>query len=421
MAPDWTRRALRYGGAAAAVLAPAAAGVTWAGVRALTDNPLLPTRRPDLRLWFLDERRARVEGDRRHDPGHWGVRLDRGYVRLGPVLGELDGAALRPYELLDGLAPHPQVQPDRRHGPQRRDDEVPGGPAGHRPERRGRVRDRRREQQPRPWPVEGLISPYAWPDDPQVLAAATGSTLHLDGVRSHGHTLPTWRLTPAEPRDTWVVGVHGRGSSRTELFRIGATALSLGLPVVVASYRTDRWTATPTAVTTLGTVEWHDVEAAVAACLAGGARQVVLAGCSLGGSLVAQTVRRSRLAPYVAGVVLDSPALSWGRVLRHLASNRGLPTGLVGPVMRMARLRARIDWSALDQLDAVHEFRQPILLYHGVEDDVVPVWLSDALAEARPDIVTYERVPGATHVTSWNHARHRYELALRRFLTTQVT
>lgn len=362
--------------AGAALLAPAAAGATWVGVRVLTDNPRLPERRPDLVATFLDDGRVQLEGDRARDPGTWGLRLPDGYVRVEEVLEAHGRTAVRRHRVLEGV--------------------VPDGP------------------------VQVRLLPYAWPDDPQVLARRTGARLDIVAVRAGGQVLPLWRLTPPDPRDTWVVAVHGRGSTRTELFRLAEVALGIGHPVLVASYRTDRWTAAPAPLTTLGTVEWRDVEAAVATALAAGARQVVLAGCSLGGALAASTVRRSRLAPYVGGLVLDAPALSWGRLLRHLARGRRVPTVLVGPVMALARLRARIDWADLDHLDGAHEFDTPVLLFHGSDDDVVPVWLSDAFADARPDLVTYERVDGATHVTSWNRDPRRYTRAVRRFLVTQV-
>ena len=42
--------------------------------------------------------------------------------------------------------------------------------------------------------------------------------------------------------------------------------------------------------------------------------------------------------------------------------------------------------------------------------------ISEALASARPDLVTFERFTGDGHVQSWNTDRARYERALRAFL-----
>lgn len=46
----------------------------------------------------------------------------------------------------------------------------------------------------------------------------------------------------------------------------------------------------------------------------------------------------------------------------------------------------------------------------------MPVETSDALASARPDIVTYVRVAGASHVRAWNVDPEAYESAVGDFL-----
>ena len=49
---------------------------------------------------------------------------------------------------------------------------------------------------------------------------------------------------------------------------------------------------------------------------------------------------------------------------------------------------------------------------------MIPVALSDAFADAHPELVTYVRVEGAGHVHAWNVDRPRYETAVRIFLAT---
>lgn len=411
------RRALRWTGATAAVAAPAAAGVAWAAARTLTAAPPPRVRVPTMRARFLDGGLVELVGGRAADPGTWGLRLDHAFVQVTDVQAVDGDVVRRPFQVLEGDVDLPELRLDRRVTDRRTTVDRRHAPDPLRLLGRRRLRDRRQAQIEPPWPVDATITSYAWPDDPQVLARHVGAEFRVDGVRSGGHVLPTWLLLPRTPRDTWVVCVHGRSSSRTELFRMAEIALRNDLPVVIASYRTDAWTAAPPSVSTLGTTEWRDVEANVAVALAAGAKQVVLVGCSLGGGLVAQTVRRSRLAPWIAGIVLDSPALAWNRLLRHVAATNRMPTALVPAVMATARLRARIDWEALDHLTAADEFAQPVLVLHGRDDDVVPVWTSEAFAAARPDLVTLEVFPDADHVTSWNHAPRRYSRAVRRFLS----
>ena len=58
-----------------------------------------------------------------------------------------------------------------------------------------------------------------------------------------------------------------------------------------------------------------------------------------------------------------------------------------------------------------------MLVFHQTGDPTVPVAISEALAAARPDLVTLEeRFAGDGHVQSWNIDRARYERTLQAFL-----
>lgn len=412
---------------------PAVAASTWAGTRVLTDAP--KRRRIDFRIRarFPDPDappdRVVLEGDGADVGGRWGLVLADSYARvLDPIDWQHDGdtvRVVRPYVHLDGELPLASRQDERRTHDRREPDRdehaatAKSAPVG----RRLPGRDRRRHEHERPWPVPAALHPYAWPPDPQVLARETHAQFWIDALPiAHGRYLPAWRFTPfaeapEDIRDTWVIGVHGRGSARSELFRICQVAIAGGATCLVVSYRTDEWTANPERVTRLGETEWEDVERAVEMAVDEGARRIVLAGCSLGGAIVATLLRRSPLADRISGVILDSPALAWGPILQHVASVNRVPKPLVPMVMAAAKVRSRIDWETLDHIAGAGEFVHPILLIHGVEDDVVPVWLSDAFAAARPDLITYVRIEGADHVSAWNHDAVRYEREVRRFLT----
>ena len=58
----------------------------------------------------------------------------------------------------------------------------------------------------------------------------------------------------------------------------------------------------------------------------------------------------------------------------------------------------------------------PVLIIHGDADDTVPAATSEAYAAARPDLVTYLRVPGAGHVEGWTSDQDGYGAALRAFV-----
>ena len=78
--------------------------------------------------------------------------------------------------------------------------------------------------------------------------------------------------------------------------------------------------------------------------------------------------------------------------------------------------RFDIEFDDMGYLEDVDRLSTPILLFHGDSDDRIPVETSDELADARPDLVMYERVPGAEHVHAWNIDPERYESAVESFL-----
>jgi len=86
------------------------------------------------------------------------------------------------------------------------------------------------------------------------------------------------------------------------------------------------------------------------------------------------------------------------------------------PAKGIPGVRYDLDWGQLDYLDRAGGLAAPILVFHQTGDPTVPVAISQALASARPDLVTFEQFAGDGHVQSWNTDRARYERALRVFL-----
>ena len=152
----------------------------------------------------------------------------------------------------------------------------------------------------------------------------------------------------------------------------------------------------------MGLTEWRDLAAAARYALAHGARRLVLFGFSMGGAIVAQFMERSPLARRVSGLVLDAPALNWKRILEFNATEMGLPGFTALPVEWAIGARIDADWDSLDALSHPEDFQLPILLFHGGEDKVVPISLSEDFAAALPRWVSFYRVPRAGHVESWN-------------------
>ncbi len=227
--------------------------------------------------------------------------------------------------------------------------------------------------------------------------------------------MPAW-LIPGRSR-TWAIVVHGINRDRQVGLRIAPTLHRAGLPTLLISYREDLGAPpSPDGLHHMGLTEWRDLQAAVRYALAHGARRILLAGYSMGGALIAQFMERSPLAPRIAGLLLDAPALDWRSILEFHATQMGLPSFLALPVEWAIDVRIDPDWESLDALQHPEDFHLPILLFHGTEDKLVPISISDSFAKELPRWVTYYRVPQAGHTESWNVDPGLYERRLTAFL-----
>ncbi len=227
--------------------------------------------------------------------------------------------------------------------------------------------------------------------------------------------MPAW-LVPSRNK-TWAILVHGINDTPQGGLQIVPTLRRAGLPSLLITYREDLGAPpSPDDLHHMGLTEWHDLEAAVRYALDQGARRLVLVGYSMGGSLVTQFMQHSSLASRVAGLVLDAPALNWKETISFNATEMGLPSFSTIPVEWAIGTRIDADWDDLDALQHTDALQLPILLFHGGEDEVVPISTSDALAEELPRRVTYFRVPRAGHTEAWNVDPALYERRLTAFL-----
>ncbi len=227
--------------------------------------------------------------------------------------------------------------------------------------------------------------------------------------------MPAW-LVPGRS-DTWAIVVHGINGTPQVGLRLLPTLHRAGLPAMLIAYREDQGApASPDGFHHMGLTEWRDLEAAARYALAHGARRLLLAGYSMGGALVAQFMQKSRLAGRVSGLVLDAPALDWRRILEFNAERMDLPGFAALPVIWTIGARIDADWDSLDALQHTEDFHLPILLFHGDDDEVVPIATSEAFAAALPRWVTFYRAPEAGHTQSWNVDPQLYERRLKDFV-----
>jgi pimeloyl-ACP methyl ester carboxylesterase len=234
-------------------------------------------------------------------------------------------------------------------------------------------------------------------------------------IRGELGRMPAW-LIPARSR-TWVIVVHGINDDREVGLRIAPVLHRLGLPSLLITYRDDVGApSSPDGHHHMGLTEWRDLQAAARYALSRGAGRLVLVGYSMGGAIVTQFAERSPLAGRVSAIVLDAPVLDWKATIEFNATQMGLPGFLALPVEWAVGARIDADWQSLKAVDHGDDFRLPVLLFHGEEDEIVPIETSEDFAESLPRRVVFYRLPRAGHTQSWNVDPDLYERRLRRFL-----
>ncbi|MDL5486518.1 alpha/beta hydrolase family protein [Microbacterium wangruii] len=237
---------------------------------------------------------------------------------------------------------------------------------------------------------------------------------------------PAWLFPAAGPGDTWVVQVHGRGTTRAECLRAVPVFHAAGITSLIVAYRNDgEGPRSRTGTYTLGATEWRDIDAALGFARRHGARRVVLMGWSMGGAIALQVELNSPHSDLIAGVVLESPVVDWRIVLDYQAKKLKVP----GPVTQLALGALGTEWAGavtragapipFDKLDVVAragELRHPILILHSDDDGFVPSDASHDLLVARPDLVEFEVFEVARHAKLWNYDQQRWNDRITRWL-----
>ncbi|MBW9094663.1 alpha/beta fold hydrolase [Microbacterium jejuense] len=360
----------------------AALGALAAGSVVMARKVVTPARRqPDTRILALDTAAQTITLSRTPDtelPGRYGLFTTgtADYVKLGSVLSE-DATSVK-RKLLTHVGPDARLAPEAAFS--------------------GWYFDR----------PEQLHLPFT----PELIGSTVGPC-------------PAW-LFPAGDGGTWVIQVHGRGTTRAECLRAVPVFHSLGITSLVVSYRNDgEAPRSRTGTYALGDTEWRDVDAAVGFARRRGARRIIVMGWSMGGAIALQLSLNSAHGDVIAGLILESPVVDWRVVLEFQARAERVP----GAVSRFAIGALQSEWAAplartggpidLDRLDVVSraaELRHPILILHSDDDGFVPSDASHGLAAARPDLVELQVFEVARHTKLWNYDQERWSDAIRTWL-----
>ena len=249
-------------------------------------------------------------------------------------------------------------------------------------------------------------------------APPSASTTPTSTIPGELGALPAWFVPGA--RDTWVITVHGLGTTREHPMVVMDFLHRHRFPVLDLAYRGDPGApAPPDGLSHLGETEWRDLDAAIRYAVRYGARAAssCTAGppappwpctppptprCATGSAASSWTPRSSTGRPPCAPS--PRPAAPRAALLPLAVRAAQGRTGLHGD-----RLREAADPDALHGADA--------LIFHGPDDTLAPWAPSRELAAAAPTWSPSTRSATPRTPPCGTPTRPAYEEALRRFLT----
>ena len=220
-----------------------------------------------------------------------------------------------------------------------------------------------------------------------------------------------------------VIFVHGfRGDYSREVFakmRAGEI-VDMGYRSMIISYRNDKGLPKdPSGIFQYGTTEWKDIDGAIDKALEF-TDNVVLWGTSGGGGPISSWLGNVEDNSKVKGIIYEAPVINfWESVeVNGAARYPWVPQQLFGYFKIFTEIRYGIDFQNMDFTDNVINSDIPALLFHGDDDEWVPVEMSDFIAENRNTNFTYIRYENVGHVTSWNADPDNYVYQLETFLSS---
>ena len=220
-----------------------------------------------------------------------------------------------------------------------------------------------------------------------------------------------------------VIFVHGfRGA-----FERDFTAMlrapdfeNLGYRSMIISYRNDaNAPKDPSGLYQYGVTEWIDLDNAIKYVEQNiNPDRIVLWGTSGGGGPVTSWLQNNPDSKRVDGIIFEAPVISfWESVEVNGKARYPFIPELFFPYIKLfTEIRYGVDFDTMDFRDALVMSEVPVLLFHGDDDEWVPVDMSDYIAENRRTNFTYIRMSNVGHVTSWNADPVRYIFEIEKFL-----
>jgi len=263
------------------------------------------------------------------------------------------------------------------------------------------------------------------PEDPMSLGyrgnpmVALSLPFEVIGIDTPLGVAEAWLVPAAGAERGRAIYVHGIAGTRENGYRHLSILHEAGWSVLLISYRNDPGAPDgPEDRYGFGLLEWPDLEAAVDWYSPGpdGPGLLIVAE-SMGGAILGQFLLQSPLADRVSSVALDSPALSFSAVTRHLAAQGGKPlpgaTAWVAGLILPHLIDLPLD--SAEVADAFTTFPGPVFIAHGAGDRIVPIAPSQALATMRQGRT--ESLFGlADHLGTYGEDATAYRGAFQKFL-----
>jgi pimeloyl-ACP methyl ester carboxylesterase len=236
-----------------------------------------------------------------------------------------------------------------------------------------------------------------WVDDPERL------NMPAERVRvptRRGRTLSAAWYLP-HPGAPVVVMVHGWGANGSHLLFMVPRLLSEGLNVAVFDARCHGQSDDDTFASLPRFAE--DAEAVMGALRARGHGDFILLGHSVGAGAVLLTASRN---PGIRAVISLAAFSHPEPMMNGWLKEQGIPRRPLGLIINRS-----VEWLIGHRFDdiaprtTVARIQAPLLLVHGSEDTVVPLWHVRRLAQENPR-ATVLTLPGVQHNDPEGFARH---------------
>jgi pimeloyl-ACP methyl ester carboxylesterase len=229
-----------------------------------------------------------------------------------------------------------------------------------------------------------------------------------DGVRLH-----SWLFCSPTARASVIV-LHGHGGNKhacLPLARMLYPDYNVLIPDLRGHGESDGLR------TTIGYEERLDVQGAVDLLEARGLGPVGIFGMSMGG---ATAILAAAEDPRIAAVVADSPFARLRWAVSQSAVLRGYPAALTPGIAYLGclatALHLRYRMQAFDPVEVIHRIApRPLLLMHGVEDEVIPVVSAHTLFARAGEPKELWLVDGMKHCQAVTEAYESFQARLRAF------